>query len=110
MSARTPEEKRLISAAVSERERGRCAYCRRVLASAEADYDHLIPKSEGGERTLANLALACRRCNVARGNRLLVDWLELIGLEARDPDQAAALRERYAVALAEFKTGYPRVE
>lgn len=39
--------------------------------------DHIIPRSLGGSDDPANLRLACRQCNIARGNN--VNWVPEIG-------------------------------
>lgn len=39
------------------------------LGSMYPTIDHLVPISKGGEHTWQNVALACRRCNISRGNR-----------------------------------------
>lgn len=39
-----------------------------------ATFDHLLPISRGGLHTWDNVALACARCNLSRGSKLLSDW------------------------------------
>jgi 5-methylcytosine-specific restriction endonuclease McrA len=53
--------------AVFHRDRGRCQYC---SGSAES-IDHVVPRSRGGGHTWDNVVAACRRCNAAKGDRLL---------------------------------------
>lgn len=36
--------------------------------------DHVLPRSRGGDDSLANLEPACQPCNSARGDRSLADW------------------------------------
>ena len=50
---------------VSDRAQGRCEYCRIPSQGQVAWFpiDHIKPRTKGGESTLANLALACPRCN-----------------------------------------------
>ncbi|PZR93581.1 MAG: HNH endonuclease [Stutzerimonas stutzeri] len=43
-----------------------CAYCGSV---EELTFDHVIPKSRGGESAFENALLACARCNSRKGNR-----------------------------------------
>lgn len=53
-----------------------CPLCRVLLDytrskqpnSAEAD--HIIPYAQGGQDTLANIRIICRRCNQSRGGKL----------------------------------------
>jgi hypothetical protein len=51
--------------AVVERARGCCEYCRSQARFAVQPFsvEHIIPKSQGGQTTLDNLALACQGCN-----------------------------------------------
>jgi len=50
---------------VAERARGRCEYCASQARFAVQPFsvEHIIPKSQGGQTTLGNLALACQGCN-----------------------------------------------
>lgn len=53
--------------AVLHRDGNRCQYCGR-----EADsIDHVVPRSRGGIHAWENVVAACRRCNLAKGARLL---------------------------------------
>jgi 5-methylcytosine-specific restriction protein A len=36
-----------------------------------AEPDHIIPHANGGQDTLDNIRILCRRCNQSRGNRSL---------------------------------------
>ncbi|MFP3905668.1 MAG: HNH endonuclease [Acidimicrobiales bacterium] len=55
--------------AVFHRDGGRCQYCG---GSAES-IDHVVPRSRGGSHVWENVVAACRRCNAAKGDRLLVE-------------------------------------
>lgn len=48
-----------------------CAYCG---ADGNLDRDHVIPLSRGGRHSIGNLLPACRRCNLSKSNKLLVEW------------------------------------
>jgi 5-methylcytosine-specific restriction endonuclease McrA len=55
---------------------GKCLHCDSRLALAEsgeplgpATIEHLLPRSAGGSDDLANLAIACARCNHEKGVR-----------------------------------------
>lgn len=58
-----------------------CAICGLILSRAvkdpeSADYitfDHIVPTSRGGLSVVANLRLAHRSCNMARGNEPLIE-------------------------------------
>lgn len=55
--------------ALVERHKHRCHYCgrKRVLT-----LDHVIPVSKGGTHTEANIVPACRSCNSAKGDRIVL--------------------------------------
>lgn len=55
---------------------GACIHCRSPLTIAAdgvpisaATIEHIWPQRHGGDHTLANLALACGRCNRGKGKR-----------------------------------------
>ena len=39
------------------------------LKPNSAESDHIIPHSAGGQDTIDNLVIICRRCNQSKGNR-----------------------------------------
>ncbi|MCR9166445.1 MAG: HNH endonuclease [Nannocystaceae bacterium] len=56
---------------------GRCIHCRRrhVLSPdgeplSPASLEHIMPRNHGGTNEAANLAIACKSCNAAKGRRL----------------------------------------
>jgi hypothetical protein len=55
---------------IRQRAQFKCEYCHypELLSSAPLSVDHLQPQSLGGDDSLDNLALACRRCNERRYN------------------------------------------
>lgn len=56
-----------IRLAVWQRDQGKCVQCG---ASSYLEFDHIIPFSKGGASTTNNVQLLCRRCNLAKGDRL----------------------------------------
>lgn len=47
-----------------------CLYC-----GAPAEHiDHIIPLSRSGEHRIGNLAPACKRCNLSKGNKFVTEW------------------------------------
>jgi 5-methylcytosine-specific restriction endonuclease McrA len=46
-----------------------CEYCLlpQLAEAMDLTADHIIPKSEGGETEIGNLALACMGCNAHKG-------------------------------------------
>ncbi|MBZ9751161.1 TerD family protein [Deinococcus sp. HMF7604] len=52
---------------VWQRDQGKCVQCG---DSNYLEFDHVIPHSLGGANTANNLQLLCRRCNLAKSNRI----------------------------------------
>jgi 5-methylcytosine-specific restriction endonuclease McrA len=52
---------------VIERDGYHCVYCDEDLTNSEIHLDHVIPESNGGETSYANLQVTCRKCNLAKG-------------------------------------------
>lgn len=50
----------------------RCWYCGETLPLDHATVDHQCPVVDGGQHTVDNCVVACRRCNRAKG-RLSLD-------------------------------------
>lgn len=55
--------------ALFARDEHTCQYC----GSHADSIDHIIPRSRGGEHVWENVVAACRRCNMVKRDRLLVD-------------------------------------
>ncbi len=56
---------------VAERANRCCEYCKSQVRFAIQPFsiEHIIPKSQGGDTTLDNLALACQGCNNHKYNK-----------------------------------------
>ena len=59
---------------------GLCKYCKRIMvlggrADTEATKDHVIPRADGGGRIKNNIVAACRRCNLAKGDMPLEEFM-----------------------------------
>lgn len=49
-----------------------CYWCeKRFMSFREATLEHIFPKSKGGKNTKGNLTLACKACNLKKGNRII---------------------------------------
>lgn len=48
-----------------------CQYCGKVPKKEDITIDHVIPRSKGGKTTWENVVLACIRCNMKKGNKLV---------------------------------------
>ncbi len=54
---------------VYARDNGRCQYCQKHVSRAEATYDHVIPRAQGGVTSWQNIVIACVPCNQRKGGR-----------------------------------------
>ena len=67
-------------------DRDRCVYCDGPQRGPtfldrvpnRLTLDHLIPTSKGGRTVRSNLVTCCNRCNNARGDKDIVEWLALL--------------------------------
>lgn len=79
-----PVDDGISTAALAERDGSGCTYCGVGLIFAraaqgtyeptKATIDHITPISRGGAHVWANVCLACWRCNLSKGNKLLSEW------------------------------------
>jgi 5-methylcytosine-specific restriction endonuclease McrA len=46
-----------------------CQYCQRKFPQSMLTLDHVVPRSRGGETVWENVATACKKCNIKKGNR-----------------------------------------
>lgn len=51
-----------------------CAYC--GAKDIPIEIEHIQPKSKGGSDRISNLCLACHKCNCAKGNQDIKDFLK----------------------------------
>jgi len=56
-----------VKIAVAVRDEGLCQHC--GTSTGPMEYDHVIPYSMGGDNSVENIQLLCRRCNAAKSNR-----------------------------------------
>ena len=54
---------------------GQCAYCgsavpARLCPSDPRGFDHVLPRSKGGQHTVSNLVVCCRSCNERKADRV----------------------------------------
>ena len=83
----------------------KCVYC--DAKNTRLEIDHITPKSRGGSNRVSNLTIACRDCNVKKGNVDIQDFLQgkpkllsiIIGV-AKTPlkDAAAVTTTRSAIS------------
>ncbi|EAY56097.1 MAG: putative endonuclease, partial [Leptospirillum rubarum] len=91
-----------------------CAYC--GSENVPLEIDHIHPRSLGGSDRVSNLTLACRSCNLKKGNRPVGEFLaktperlSMILARAKAPlkDAAAVNTTRWALFQALKATGLP---
>jgi len=51
------------------RDRGKCQYCGTPFEHKELTYDHVIPRSKGGQTDWTNVVTCCTACNLKKGGR-----------------------------------------
>jgi 5-methylcytosine-specific restriction endonuclease McrA len=67
----------------------KCAYCGKT--STPLEVEHIIPKSRGGTDRVSNLTIACRSCNVKKGDQTAEEFgYTGIQQQAKQPLKAAA--------------------
>ncbi|MFX1466353.1 MAG: RNA-guided endonuclease IscB [Promethearchaeota archaeon] len=88
----------------------KCAYCSKTDVPLQVE--HIIPKSKGGTDRVSNLTLACKTCNVKKGNQTAEEFgYPHIQQQAKQPLKATAclnnIRWRIVEQLgAEHTYGY----
>ena len=58
------------------RDGGCCQYCGKKVSISSMSFDHVIPRSKGGETSWNNIVIACTRCNSEKGNKLVGKYKE----------------------------------
>ena len=67
---RMPKQRlRLNRRNIFARDANRCQYCDRSYPTCELSFDHVVPRSQGGDTTWNNIVTACIDCNVRKGGR-----------------------------------------
>lgn len=54
---------------VYRRDNFRCQYCERKYPVSSLTFDHVIPRSRGGQTTWENIVTSCEDCNRLKGDR-----------------------------------------
>jgi 5-methylcytosine-specific restriction endonuclease McrA len=67
-----PHVSREVRRYVEQRAEERCEYCHapQLVANSPFHVEHIIPLNHGGTDDVANLALGCGACNLAKGTRI----------------------------------------
>ena len=86
----------------------KCCYC--GAENTTLEIEHITPKSRGGSNRVSNLCLACRPCNVRKGNQTATEFgYPLIQVKAKQPlKYASAVNTTRWAIFGMFKaTGLP---
>ncbi|HYF52158.1 MAG TPA: HNH endonuclease [Planctomycetota bacterium] len=70
-NGRFSKEVRFSRRNIFERDENTCQYCSKKFDRSELTLDHVVPRSRGGTSTWTNIVLACIKCNMRKGDRLL---------------------------------------
>lgn len=62
----------------------KCAYC--DAERVQLEIEHVVPRSRSGTDRVSNLTLACHRCNQAKGNKLIEEFL------SHDPERLQRIK------------------
>ncbi|MEM6793320.1 MAG: HNH endonuclease [Acidobacteriota bacterium] len=70
-AARAPFRRKVVFSRrnVYLRDRGRCQYCGCGVSSNRLEFEHVVPKAQGGRTSWDNIVVACMECNQRKGNR-----------------------------------------
>lgn len=75
-----PSVRNPIPTAVKARARARaghlCAYC--GDENGPFHFDHLYPVARGGTDEAHNIVVACRECNLSKGDKTILEWVEYL--------------------------------
>ncbi len=54
---------------IYSRDKGRCQYCGTGVHRREFQYEHVIPRAQGGRTSWENIVVSCMPCNQKKANR-----------------------------------------
>ena len=95
MSGRRGEENKRI---LYDRQGGKCLGCDREVPMDLMDFDHIIPRSRGGDDIADNLQLLCRSCNTAKGGRSMEYLLGKMAMKRYGEETAKKLKMVFRAA------------
>lgn len=70
------KQKYISRFAVIQRDGFSCYLCDRNLELKEIQLDHIVPFAQGGKHTMENIAVVCSNCNLAKGKKLISEYLK----------------------------------
>lgn len=51
------------------RDKNRCQYCGKYFKGEDLTFDHVVPRSKGGDNSFENVVTCCVECNRSKANR-----------------------------------------
>lgn len=55
--------------AVFARDKGRCQYCGVKVRFDDFEFEHVVPRAQGGKTNFTNIVTSCTKCNQRKGGR-----------------------------------------
>ena len=71
MVRRAPQRVKFSRQNIFFRDNYTCQYCHRPYHPQQLTYDHIVPRSQGGQTTWTNIVTACIHCNLKKGSKSL---------------------------------------
>jgi 5-methylcytosine-specific restriction endonuclease McrA len=68
-----------ISIKLLSLQRGKCAVCKKSLKKVGFHLDHIVPLSRGGANADRNIQLTCPTCNIKKGGKDPIQFMQLMG-------------------------------
>ena len=68
----------------------KCKYCTNVLNVNNMVCDHMVPISHGGDSTIRNLEMICRRCNTRKGPMTTKEYKSVTRWLAKQKEHVAS--------------------
>lgn len=65
-----------VREAANRRANSCCTYCGTLKGPFH--HDHLLPYARGGSNDSSNIVLACRSCNISKGDKTLIEWVAFL--------------------------------
>ncbi|HZU40732.1 MAG TPA: HNH endonuclease [Solirubrobacteraceae bacterium] len=98
----------LTVAELIDRDGAVCVWCGREVWPADLTAEHLLPRTRGGHSTPENLAVACRRCNRARGARSVAAYVRTLAGDGVEPqlERLCAALSRLSASPRRAHAGY----
>lgn len=82
-----------------------CQYCGRGFSISQLSFDHVIPRSRGGETSWENVVCCCVACNVKKGGRTPQEaHMKLLSKPSRPKQSPLLMRKLGNPKYASWKT------